>query len=92
MTIFAFLALKKIVVHGVFFTLPLYLNSKKCHAIYSFSDINMFLFVETSNDMKIYSTTEIHTTPTSYSGENVTKGNIFIQINVRDNMYLTILK
>lgn len=34
----------------------------------------MFLSVETSDDLNMYSTTEIHTTPISYSGENDTKG------------------
>lgn len=54
----------------------------------------MFLYVETSNDLNMYSTTEIHTTPKTYSGENVTKGQIFFlyRINVRDYMYLTTLK
>lgn len=34
----------------------------------------MFLSVETSDDLNMYSTTEIHTTPKTYSGENITKG------------------
>lgn len=42
----------------------------------------MFLFVETSNDLNMYSTTEIHTTPKTYSGENVTKGQIFLNIEL----------
>lgn len=37
----------------------------------------MVLFVETSNDLKMYGTTEILTTPTSYSGETVTIGKNF---------------
>lgn len=55
--------------------------------------LTCFLFLETSNDLKMYITTDLYTTPTSHSGEHVTIGNLFLyKINVREYMYLTILK
>lgn len=38
----------------------------------------MFVFVETSNDLKMYSTTDIPTTHKSYSGQPITIGKIFL--------------
>lgn len=53
----------------------------------------MFLYVEIFNDLNMYSIIEIYIMFKMYFGENVIKGQIFLYIiNVRDYMYLIILK
>lgn len=54
--------------------------------IYSFGNINMFVFVETSNDLKMYSTTDIPTTHKSYSDQHITIGKNFL-----DTKFLQVL-
>lgn len=46
----------------------------------------MFVFVETSNDLKMYSTTDIPTTHKSYSDQHITIGKNFL-----DTKFLQVL-
>lgn len=46
----------------------------------------MFVFVETSNDLKMYSTTDIPTTHKSYSDPHITIGKYFL-----DTKFLQVL-